>query len=814
MNMNYHIIHSKKAAEDFAEGFPIGNGRLGGMVLCRPAIERIALNHDLLWRRSFTCQDHKTREDIDEIASLCKQGEYLKAELFSKRTVPYNGYYTNPFAPVGDLYIHHVNCGEFSEYERSLNMETGVATVKYNSECKAEIVRESFASWKEGLLVTHITSSHCCMLNGEVSLSRLGDAECEVSGFSKLGMVGMDGVFEEGLRFSVRTKVLQRAGRLKGGRKQYLPYEKQLRGAWGSEFEYSFDNQFDYTRGCSTCFDHAAEVLILTAIVVEDETTDGNTGFAAEQKLEKFNDINIAETLMNESIADHQTLYHSMQLKLNGKLDLSSEQLLETCITENKVLPEMAETLFNFSRYLSISAGRSQPQGQFAKAPMNLQGIWLQDLRPAWDCDYHLDLNVEMAYWAQNAYGLESLMLPMLEWVERMSPSGRKHSYYAYGTDALIFGGCCDCFGCGNGDNVGFLSTPSLSAWLCQVLWQQWVYEKDSKFLKRLYVIMVEVAKFFEKWLEEKDGFLYMPFGTSPEMPIFREGICTFLASTSSFDMELIFDLFGHLIEASEIMGEVDAAKRYRAIFSKLPLPNIDKNGAIQEWRDEFEEGAPEHRHRSSLVGLIPGSRISLEATPEYAQAAYKLLQKRHSHGSKGSTSFTFALDGQILARLEKPEEVYNQLLLFVKGYLLPNLLSVTNNYDGKHNGIEWFLGKKVFQLEAQVAIGAAILEMIFQSRQGVIKFLPALTKNYSEGKLVNAPAENGFFASFEWENSKIFQAEISSKLGEICKIKLPNDASEIIVSCKGKKIETQNCNKIYSFETMCGAVYKITFVR
>ena len=29
----------------------------------------------------------------------------------------------------------------------------------------------------------------------------------------------------------------------------------------------------------------------------------------------------------------------------------------------------------------------------------NLQGKWNQDLMPAWDCDYHLDINLQINYW-------------------------------------------------------------------------------------------------------------------------------------------------------------------------------------------------------------------------------------------------------------------------------------------------------------------------------------------------------------------------------------------------------------------------------
>jgi hypothetical protein len=65
-----------------------------------------------------------------------------------------------------------------------------------------------------------------------------------------------------------------------------------------------------------------------------------------------------------------------------------------------------------------------QPAGAAPKAPVNLQGIWNLDRRPAWDCDDHLDLNVQMCYWGLDAMFLGELMEPLMDWVTRLIPQG------------------------------------------------------------------------------------------------------------------------------------------------------------------------------------------------------------------------------------------------------------------------------------------------------------------------------------------------------------------------------------------------------
>lgn len=52
----------------------------------------------------------------------------------------------------------------------------------------------------------------------------------------------------------------------------------------------------------------------------------------------------------------------------------------------------IAKLYFDYGRYLLLS---STICGQL---PANLQGKWNNSLTPAWNCDYHFDINIEMNY--------------------------------------------------------------------------------------------------------------------------------------------------------------------------------------------------------------------------------------------------------------------------------------------------------------------------------------------------------------------------------------------------------------------------------
>ena len=44
------VVFATTPSEDWAESFPLGNGRIGAMVHGQPVSEMVSLNHDLLWR--------------------------------------------------------------------------------------------------------------------------------------------------------------------------------------------------------------------------------------------------------------------------------------------------------------------------------------------------------------------------------------------------------------------------------------------------------------------------------------------------------------------------------------------------------------------------------------------------------------------------------------------------------------------------------------------------------------------------------------------------------------------------------------------
>jgi len=813
-----NIVWSQKPASEWSGGYPFGNGRLGGMVTGNVQHERISVNHDLLWRQFWSYQDHRTASDIKKIRELTLQGEWDKAEELMQQKIPSSGnaIYVNPYVPAGDLYIsfRHGN-SPITDYKRVLHMDKGIAEVSYRAD-GVLFTREIFSSWKHGVMAIHLTTGRAGMLTGEVSLSRLLDPECEVTGYATPDKVILKGKFEEGREFVIAAKVIQRGGRLTTGRKELIQNKAEMpKKDFGLKYVFSVNEMFGKDDGASTFFDTADEVLILLAITVDDEYEKGadlvkKTIGKLDAVMESF------ESLREEHIQDFQKIYNRVSLSLvSEKPDITTDSLLKISVDKNTASPALLEKMFNMSRYLAISSGRPQPQGQPAKLPINLQGIWNQDRRPAWDCDYHFDGNVEMCYWPLDMLNLGDHMLPLMDYMETLTGQGRRAAKDLYGARGIAFGIVADNKNIGNFDNICFPWTGG-AAWVAQILWQHWEYSNDLSFLKNhLFPFLVEIGDFYEDFLvEDRTGHLVPSLSASPEMAIGGRKRQSFLSSASSMDLELIHDVFSHLIEAGKLLKTDPARiKKWQAIVDRVPLPRINADGSMGEWLEEHIMADPGHRWRSLLVGLCPGDRISVENTKEYADAAYKAILKRHETGRKMTASETFAWDAQLLARLYKAEEAYSELVRMLQVHVLDNLLITCNDWSGERGGLAWFKGIKLVQIDASLFTGSAIIEMIFQDRQGLLRFLPALPANLAEGKVAGLRARGGFEIGLSWNDGKVYSANIISHNGKPCHFK-NNGFDKIEITCGGKEVKNiSNKEKgIISFDTTKGQKYQLTF--
>ena len=114
-------------------------------------------------------------------------------------------------------------------------------------------------------------------------------------------------------------------------------------------------------------------------------------------------------------------------------------------------------------------------------------------------------------------------------------------------------------------------------------------------------------------------------------------------------------------------------------------------------------------------------------------------------------------------------------------------------------------------QVDGSLGVTAGINEMLIQSHEGVIEFLPALPAAWSEGKFNGVCARGAFEINFAWTNNKITQAEILSKEGGPCHLNVKNG---VRIKCNGNNIKYQKlADGNIEFATKKGEHYTIEVI-
>ncbi len=580
----------------------------------------------------------------------------------------------------------------------------------------------------------------------------------------------------------------------------------------GIDFIFRDESQKFLPCGVSSCFDSADEVLIAVALATDDES--GLTPLdLCEKKLRALGEAYPdTEALLEAHIKDHRRLYRRAGLHLAGGNEIENvETLLEHTASGEGVDNELYNTLYHMGRYLSIASGRPQPKGAAPKSPINLQGLWNQDRRPAWDCDFHLDLNLEMCYWGQDSLNLGELMQPLMDWVTRLLPQARHSAGDIHGCGGALMAATCDNKTIGNIDNIGYCFT-SAAAWLAQVLWLHYEYTRDDDFLRKdLYPFLKEIGAFYDDFLvEDSEGRLVACPSCSPEMGIAGRKKWSVLSSTSAIDLELIREVYEHLrLGADRLGSDKKKTDDWAEKLERLSLPPISPEHGLCEWLENHEPYDAGHRHRSHLVGIVPGDRITVEDTPEYAQAVRKALDYRRKNGMGSSLSFSTVIDAMIYARLYDAPQALEQLDLTVYHNVMDNLLLSLCDWRDRGDTLGWFGGHKMFQIEAGLGLSCAIAELLVHDRRGIIRLLPALPEKWATGSIYGICTRGGFEVSVEWEESRLKSAEIFSKSGGVCRV-IPFHAGPLKVLFFGDEIPSETKDGILAFETVAGGKYSL----
>lgn len=728
-------------AKVWMESLPIGNGRLGAMTYGGIEEEKLALNESTMWSGQYNENQNKPfgREKMNQLRKLFFEGKLSEGNRIAGDNLHGNQTSFGTHLPIGDLKMQFIYPeGKVTDYRRSLSLDEAVSSVSFNSG-GVNYKREYFATNPDNVLVLRLTADKqkSITMNMGLDLMRQADLSVENNQLVFTGKVDFPLHGPGGVCFEGRIAVLADNGEVK----------MEQSGVSIKETD---------------------AVTLIVDVRTDYKSPDYKTLCAdgVEKAAAKSYD-----ELKQAHIKDYNTLYNRVSIHFGQDANRAMPTDVRwKQVKEGKTDTGLDALFFQYGRYLTIASSREN-----SPLPIALQGFFNDNkaCNMGWTNDYHLDINTEQNYWAANVGNLAECNAPLFTYIKDLAHHGAKTAEVVYGCKGWTAHTTANVWGYTPASSTIIWGLfPMAGSWIASHLWTQYEFTQDKQYLaETAYPLLKGNAQFILDFLakDPKSGYLMTGPSISPENWFRTAGGEEMVASMMpACDRELAYEILSNCVRASEILDtDREFADSLRTAIAQLPPIQLRANGAIREWFEDFEEAHPNHRHTSHLLALYPFSQITLEKTPELAEAARKTIENRLSAENWEDTEWSRANMICMYARLKDAQEAYKSVQLLQGKLSRENLMTVS---PGGIAGAEG----DIYSFDGNPAGTAGMAEMLIQNHEGYVEFLPCLPVEWKDGSFKGLCLKGGAEATAEWTNAVINKASLKATADQVLKVKIP----------------------------------------
>jgi len=756
---------STKPARNWEEALISGNGKVGALVMSRPLDETIIFSHERLFMPAYPSKPLvDMAPHVDTIREMIDEEEYRDAARFVWNLASKQGYpelrWTDPLIPAFDLKITMPPAGKTRDYARSVDFQTGVASVQWKDE-RGGFLRRLFVSRADNAAVLSLRGERGGVVNCRIALAtRPGYNDVEV----EAGEEGPFGPGVEDIKIAADGPVITYRCLFAKRRPD------SIAGHEGTAYVKTRGGSLETLKD-AIAVKGADEVLVLVSL---DVLSDADRLMLSDMR-DDLTALNADfDALLGRHAAIHGEIFNRTRLDLGGGQDhkLTSEALLKKSRI-GKLNHALLEKEFDAARYAIISSS--------GELPPTLQGVWSGNWIPAWQSDYTQNGNVPSAIASMLMANMPECMEAYLNYIESMVPHFRVNARTLYGCRGIMLPSRTSAHGYNmhfNEEYIHLFWTPG-AAWAAHFFYDYYLYTGDREFLvKRALPFMKEAALFFEDFLYEghEGKYVFNP-SYSPENTPSNSNSQACINAT--MDIVLVKELLTNLVTVCEELDiEQEGVMRWKWMLQKMPEYQINDDGTVAEWTTEDLIDNPlidnhKHRHISHMYALYDGLPDEIAADKALRNAFKKVIENRmgpRRADGGGVMSFGLVQLGQSAASLGEADLAYEVVDMLANVYWWPNMVSTHNP-------------NSIFNVDICGGMPAVIIKMLVYSEPGKIVLLPALPKQWPsgaiEGVLCRGQVE---IKRLKWDQKQVEVSFVSKKAQNVT-IKIPRGFKEVKIT-------------------------------